>query len=332
MLDRSRLAIIIQIVFGILLIVATIWYVGVNNISQVLLRLYPIFLVYTLIAYFLVNLLFAVRLKLVLKSSGYKLGLGKVLSIQYGGMLASDFTPARSGYFAVPVMLASENVPMTVGLSSILGIQSIEFLIKMMGGILALVYLITMVNLNMDLLILSSFGVGLMLLGAISIFLAMWSRRAVDIFTFFDRFPIINKIVRAIRPKILEFQKEAHKIRSIIVPILILTISSWVVKGLEWYFIGLTLNITQISFIGFFLLHPLITALSFVPITPSGIGFQEGATVGILYLLGIGPEIGIVFALLARILLIIEDMAGIPSLSKAGIKIFEIISKNGKTG
>ena len=207
MLDRSRLAIIIQIVFGILLIVATIWYVGVNNISQVLLRLYPIFLVYTLIAYFLVNLLFAVRLKLVLKSSGYKLGLGKILSIQYGGMLASDFTPARSGYFAVPVMLASENVPMTVGLSSILGIQSIEFLIKMMGGILALVYLITMVNLNMDLLILSSLGVGLMLLGAISIFLAMWSRRAVDIFTFFDRFPIINKIVRAIRPKILEFQK-----------------------------------------------------------------------------------------------------------------------------
>lgn len=330
MSDKSKLALVIQIVLGLLLIATIVWYIGLHDISQVIFGINGIFLIYASIAYFIVNLLFSIRLKHVVKASRYKVSLRKVLPIQYGGMLASDFTPARSGYFVVPVMLTSENVPVTVGLSSILGIQSIEFLIKMIGGILAIVFLISMVNLSMDLFVLSAIGVTLMFIGAVIIFLVMWWKNAVDLIKFFKRFPVINRIVGFITPKILKFQKEARNIRSVIMPILLLTILSWIFKGLEWYFIGLSLNIDQISFLGFFLLHPLITALSFVPITPSGIGFQEGATVGVLYLLGVSPEVGIVFALLARFLLIIQDVVGIPSLSRAGVKIFDFIS-SGKT-
>jgi uncharacterized protein (TIRG00374 family) len=326
MTEKSKLALVIQIVLGLLLIVAIVWYIGLHDISQVIFSINGIFLIYASIAYFIVNLLFSIRLKHVIKASRYKVSLKKVLPIQYGGMLASDFTPARSGYFVVPVMLTSENVPVTVGLSSILGIQSIEFLIKMIGGILAIVYLISMVNLSMNLFVLSVIGVTLMFIGAVIIFLAMWWKNAADILIFFKRFPVINRIVGFITPKIRKFQNEARNIRTVIMPILLLTLLSWIFKGLEWYLIGLSLNIDQISFLGFFLLHPLITALSFVPITPSGIGFQEGATVGVLYLLGVSPEVGIVFALLARFLLIIQDVVGIPSLSRAGVKIFDFIS------
>jgi uncharacterized protein (TIRG00374 family) len=326
MREGSKFALWLQIFLGFLLIAAIIWYVGAHEIGHVLLRLNVMFLIYALIAYFFMNLLFAVRLKMVLRALGQNLGLKKILSIQYGGMLASDFTPARSGYFVVPLMLASDKIPLTVGLSSILGIQSIEFLVKMMGGILALIYLVTMFNLSLDLLIISSVGIGLMLIGAIIIFLAMWWKKAVDLLNVFKKAPFIGRLIITVSRKITEFQMEAYRVKDAIIPITSLTLLSWFVKGLEWYFIGLSLNITQISFTGFFLLHPLITALSFVPITPSGIGFQEGGIAGVFYLLGVKADVSVVFALLARFLLVIEDIAGVPALSRAGVKIFEVVS------
>jgi uncharacterized protein (TIRG00374 family) len=183
-----------------------------------------------------------------------------------------------------------------------------------------------MFNLSLDLLIISSVGIGLMLIGAIIIFLAMWWKKAVDLLNVFKKAPFIGRLIITVSRKITEFQMEAYRVKDAIIPITSLTLLSWFVKGLEWYFIGLSLNITQISFTGFFLLHPLITALSFVPITPSGIGFQEGGIAGVFYLLGVKADVSVVFALLARFLLVIEDIAGVPALSRAGVKIFEVVS------
>jgi len=92
---------------------------------------------------------------------------------------------------------------------------------------------------------------------------------------------------------------------------------SWMLKGFEWYFLGLSIGITNIGWLGFFLLHPLITAFGFVPLTPSGIGFQEGATVGIFLLLGVDIRLALAFAILSRVLLIVEDMIGAPQIAKS---------------
>jgi uncharacterized membrane protein YbhN (UPF0104 family) len=54
-----------------------------------------------------------------------------------------------------------------------------------------------------------------------------------------------------------------------------------------------------------------------VPLTPSGIGFQEGAIVGVLLLLGIDARVALVFAILTRILLIVEDLIGVPLIAKS---------------
>jgi uncharacterized protein (TIRG00374 family) len=330
-MPRNSKIIVSQIVIAIAMLVGIIWYIGVSDVLDVLLNLDIKYLIYASIGYLVMNILFAIRLHFVLKSLGYKVNLSQLLMIQYGGMLASDFTPARSGYFSVPVMLTSERVPLTVGFSTILGIQSVEFLIKMLGGFLALLYLVTMVTLSSSLFVLSVLGVVLMGIGTLIIFLAMWWNKAVDLIKFFERFPFIGKIAKLMSNKILEFQNEGKNIRKVVLPIIVLTCITWIVKGVEWYYIGLAVNITQISFIGYFLLHPLITALSFVPITPSGIGFQEGGIVGIFFLLGVPTDLGIVFALLARFLLVIQDMVGIIPLSRAGVKIYEGLTSISKT-
>jgi hypothetical protein len=70
----------------------------------------------------------------------------------------------------------------------------------------------------------------------------------------------------------------------------------------------LALGIAKIRWLGSFLLHPLTTAFGFVLLTPSGIGFQEGAIVGIFLLLGVDIRLALTFAIPSRGLLLIEDL------------------------
>ena len=67
--------------------------------------------------------------------------------------------------------------------------------------------------------------------------------------------------------------------------IFILTMACWILKGFEWWFLGLALGL-NITWVAYFLIHPLVTALAFVPITPAGAGVQEFGIIGILGLLG----------------------------------------------
>ncbi len=152
---NPKILLIVQSIIGILVIIAVIWYVGAQGLGSTLLSANLTFIGLCLFAYFLMNVLFAIRLVRVLGMMGFEANFWKTLLIQYGGMLASDFTPARSGYFAVPIMLKEEGIPIPAGLSSILGCQSIEFLVKILGGTLAIAYITSQVHLSQELFILS---------------------------------------------------------------------------------------------------------------------------------------------------------------------------------
>jgi uncharacterized membrane protein YbhN (UPF0104 family) len=66
-----------------------------------------------------------------------------------------------------------------------------------------------------------------------------------------------------------------------------------------------------------FLIHPLVTALGFVPITPAGAGFQEFGILGIFTnLIGVAAGRATAFALLSRGLIIFEDLIGVPQIAK----------------
>ncbi|MEM2922032.1 MAG: lysylphosphatidylglycerol synthase transmembrane domain-containing protein [Candidatus Bathyarchaeia archaeon] len=326
MAESPKWALLTQALLGAAIIFGVVWYIGAQNLGRVFASIDFRYLLLSSLAYLGMNALFAVRLRRVLKALGYSAKSHKLLLIQYGGMLASDVTPARSGYFAVPVMLASEKIPITVGLSSILGIQSIEFFVKMLGGSLALIYLLSAVSLGSDVFVVSLMGIALMFVGGVVLAAAVWSRKAARLIEGINKVPLIGRFARILFGKIAEFQQEGARIKSVAADILVLTVLSWFLKAVEWYYIGMALSIDQIPFIGYFLLHPLITALSFVPLTPSGIGFQEGAAIGALFLLGVETNLGLAFALMARIIVTIQDLIGAYAISRTGVKIFEAVS------
>jgi uncharacterized protein (TIRG00374 family) len=301
----------------VVIVGALISYVGLGTLLQVLTRTNPLYLLLAFTAYFLINVLFTIRIIRVLHRQGIKATFWKTILPQYAGMLSSDVTPGRSGYVLTPVYLKNQGIDPSVSLSCVLGIQSIEFLVKVLGGTAALIFLLDYAHLTREVFTLAAVGIGLMLLGAFALGAIIWSPRVGALFRKIATSRFFARFTSRIIGKLDEFGENAMKTRSGIPEIALVSTLCWILKGFEWYFLGLALGITNIGWLGFFLLHPLITAFGFVPLTPSGIGFQEGAIVGIFLLLGVDIRLALAFAVLSRALLILQDLIGVPQIARS---------------
>jgi glycosyltransferase 2 family protein len=349
--SKRALKIAVQVLAMVAIFVALLWYIGttvpadfkpgestilrgIDYLYTTVLTIKIEYLALVFVAYFCINLLFTVRLRRVLAKDNVKTTFGKTLLAQYAGMLTSDVTPGRSGYILTPVYLKDQNVPASKGLSSVLGIQTIEFLVKVAGGVGALIYLVnfvspatwnemfpqTIAGINLGLLI-AGLGIGLMLVGAIVLALFTWSKRAISVFDRIAKSRYLKRFTGGLMGKLEEYKESSHSTRSAIPEIILLTMLCWILKGFEWWFLGLALGI-NLPWIAFFLIHPLVTALAFVPITPAGAGVQEFGIIGILGLLGVAAGPAGVFALMARGLLILQDLVGLPQIIKSTSLIF----------
>jgi len=176
-------------------------------------------------------------------------------------------------------------------------------------------------GINLGLLI-SGLGIALMLIGALLLGAFTWSRRAMSLFNRIANSRFLKRFTGGLMGKLEEYKDSAQKTRRAIPEIALVTVACWILKGCEWYLLGYSLGITQIPWIGYFLIHPLVTALAFVPITPAGVGVQEFGIVGIFTLVGISSAPAGAFALLSRVLLIIEDLIGVPQITRSASGLF----------
>ncbi|MCW4018204.1 MAG: flippase-like domain-containing protein [Candidatus Bathyarchaeota archaeon] len=326
---------LLQVVVMIAIFAALFWYIGVESLYEALLNIKVEYIVLAFLCYFGINLLFTFRLQRVLGKEGIKTSFGKTLLAQYAGMLTSDVTPGRSGYILTPLYLRDQNVPTSKSLSGILSIQTIEFLAKVAGGIGAVFFLIQVVPAEnwqqfqaatgIDGLLLAGIGISLMLTGAILLAAITWSQRALNLFNRVANWRFLKRFAGGLVGKLEEFRESSQKNSKAIPEVIVLTLACWVLKGFEWYFLALALGISLglspfLTWLAFFLIHPLVTALGFVPITPAGAGVQEFGIVAILGLLVVDPAMAGAlgaFAVLARGILILQDLIGVPKIVKS---------------
>jgi uncharacterized protein (TIRG00374 family) len=332
---KRILRIVLQVVVMVAIFAGLFWYIGVGSLYEALLDIKLEYLLLAFLMYFGINYFFTVRLRRVLAKGGVKTTFGKTLLAQFAGMLTSDVTPGRSGYILTPVYLQDQNVPTSKSLSAILGIQTIEFLIKVAGGIGAVIFLVNFVTptswqqfqdaTGINGLVVAVLGIALMLVGALILAAITWSERALRLFHRVATWRFFKRFTGGLVDKLDEFRECSKKNSRAIPEITALTIVCWLLKGFEWYFLGIALGITfglsaPLTWLAFFLIHPLVTALAFVPITPAGAGVQEFGIVGILGLLVTNPALtGAIgaFAIVARGMLIIQDLVGVPQIVKS---------------
>ena len=92
--------------------------------------------------------------------------------------------------------------------------------------------------------------------------------------------------------------------------LLLLTILAWVLTGFRWVFIGYAFGL-DLPIIAYLLLQPLITLVSFIPITIGGLGLLEGGVVKALNLLGVSEGKALAFVLGDRVAVVAAEAAGI---------------------
>ena len=255
----------------------------VNVISSIKIQ----YLSLAITSYFLMTSIMAYRLYHILEKMGEKVKFFDIFMAHSFGMLSSDIGFGKIGYLStVPVMANNSNVKSDRGLSTILGIQSLELIVKG-GAAVASFALITFFS-NISLIFLTPVLISagsiviLGILGIIFLFYKPFWLEDVPVFGdvagYFNKYPLFKSSF------------------SFIVGV---SLVCWFIHGVEWYFLGQTLSLL-LPFTVFLALHPILTLSKFIPLTPGSFGVFDLTVIWGLGLFGIKPELAFVFALLDR--------------------------------
>jgi uncharacterized protein (TIRG00374 family) len=313
----KKLHLFIQIIIGISIIAFILNKLNLNEVSLVLKRTNMIYFVMACLSYLLLNLVLASRLSYLLKKMGHEIKFKSVFLSHMGGMIIGDITPGRSGYFLTPSILKKKaGIPITEGMACIFAPQAIEFMLKVAGAIAAIIYLNFSLNIEQNFIFYSGIGSAFLLIVGILMLMISWHNEKATS-KFLGKIPFFKKFAE----NLSSFKDRSILIKDSLNFILIIYMIGWISAALQWYFLGKAIGI-NISFFAFFLLHPLITILMFVPLSPAGLGLMEGGIILVFSFFGISPSMGLAFSVLVRVSILIVDIIGLKTVITATRKYY----------
>jgi uncharacterized protein (TIRG00374 family) len=308
----KKLRIFLQIIIGISIIAFIFNKLDLKEVMAVLGKTDFTYFILACISYLLLNLTNAFRLSYLLKKIGQKTKYITVFLSHMGGMIVGDITPGRSGYFLTPPILKkTSGIPITDGMACIFAPQGIEFILKVGGAAAALVYISSFLNVSRNFIISSMIGAILLLTVGIFMLLLSWHEEKMSS-RLLSKVPFLNNFV----VNLSFFKDRSILIKKSLDKILILYMIGWFFAALQWYFLSKAIGI-EIPFFAIFLLHPLITILMFVPISPAGLGLMEGGVILVFKFFGILPADAMAFSILVRINILFVDLIGLKTVMKA---------------
>ena len=296
-MQQSRILNGIQGAVGVailLLLFTTIdYHLALSLLMQVDVR----FLLLAGFCYFLNNLLMAYRLKKLLMTMGENIRLRLAFYSHMAGMLLSDFTPGRSGYLYVALSLNKRDVPLDKGVATITSTYLYDLTFKLIIAILGAYFIYSFVFADRV-----GFAIIIMLLliaGVIAGYLIVMKPT--------DRVKALFQKRRLLQ-NVLQFGEQSRSIQKYAPFILSVSFAGWMLRGLQWYLIVLSMHQSFLTPLDALLLNPLLTLLSLIPLTPAGWGIQETGIVIVFAAMGISTTIATSFALLTRLVEIAVDL------------------------
>ena len=246
----------------------------------------------------------------------------------FGGQLLSDITPAKSGYFATPVLLNQlDSVPYEKGLMSVMSVGAINFFIKAAFSTTALVYFINRIQIDTTMTNAMLIGITILLVGGIGLTLLVWTNCFSNLLLKLAKIPLMGKIIKKLCEIRTMFAKDKAGIRKSAKIIILSVIGSVAFSGISLFILAQSMGLTQPTFPDLLLMGPLTAVFMYVPVTFAGLGLQEAAYMFLLTNIGAPIEIALPFALLIRVLAITTDLIGLPPLIKTSTGLFNKIKK-----
>ncbi len=251
--------------------------------------------------YFLNDVVAAISLKIITST---KISIKDALISHMCGMLYSNATPGRVGYYYTSLSIAKKTKTSKSGNIGILTLfQGINFLMKVILCLLAVVYFSSYIidERSQRYLLIASV---LPIIGVILIILALYTNISNRIIC---KIPVLNKSIEYIH----RMQETVRAVKADkIMKLIILALFGWVFMSAQWYFLAASIGL-DISYLTTLMLQPLISTVMFVPISPSGLGLAEGGTALLFNAIGLTAANGVAFMLLVRINSIMVDLFGI---------------------
>ena len=268
-----------------------------------------------ILTYFCTMLLMSWRIKFILGRLGSKVAFAKAFMANCAGLLASDFTPARAGYFATPFVLEkSSRVPLNRGMAAIVSPQIVEFFLKAVGAACAIMLIFNSLQLAQATIYLW-LGVGVMLAFCAALAALLFVPQALAAARRLSFLPFVEECCGFVA----SLQKHRNGVGGAFPVIIAISVAVFFLKGLEWYFFGAALGVGFSAgihpFLVFCVLQPLITVFQFVPFpTVAGLGLSEGGAVASMVLLGVPAEMAVAYSLLVRGATTLADCLGVREL------------------
>jgi uncharacterized protein (TIRG00374 family) len=313
-------ALVAELVLSLIIIGLLLNYAGIGQVAQAIASIRLEWLALALVFFFGVHFAMAWRISMILSNLGARRPYKDVLMSHFAGMLASDFTPARSGYFTTAFALErNHKVQLEKAMISILGPQMLDFTLKVVTGTVAVWYLVSFYlpkESNTGAFIFAGVVAigGMITLGL----LIMFSRTFAGFLSFVRMFPFGDRA----HDLLLKMQDNSHAVKTLLPQLLALLLVTWAFKALSWWAMAEALGISPgVSFplvVFFAFLQPLTTMLEFVPTpTLAGMGVSEAGSSAVLVLFGVPLGAAVTYAVLIRFFSIAMDSLGAREAVKA---------------
>ena len=316
-MKRDKLMLLVNGLVSIIIVAAIVYLVGFEQMIDELRNIDLFMLFLSILFLFFLDLVMSLRIDVLLKGMGINLGYPDILKSHFVGMLAADFTPARSGYFATAANLRyNYDVPSEKAMLSIFGPQIFDFALKLIVGTMGIFY-IAYYFLKLDEWWMLSIGIIVMIGIIATMLLTLFSKKFIRLFSFAEKIPVIHKFYAMV----CRMQEHAHVVHKKTKEIIVLMLIAWFFKATSWYFaakaIGITVDTPFPEIIFYFFLQPLLTMLEFIPTaTIAGLGLSEGAATLVFPLFGVTAAKAITFALVVRFKTTLLHLIAVPEALK----------------
>ena len=326
---KKKIFLIANILISLALVALILNLVGIDEVLKSFANIDLLFLAMSMLFLLIMDLIMAFRIRLLLNHSGQRASFLDILKSHMVGMLAADFTPARSGYFATAGILRYKyGISSEKAMVAIMGPQIYDFALKLVVGTLGILYILhTFISAEDGWVIILGSLLMLPMMG--TMILLLFSKRFLGLFAFMERIPLLSRAYLLFR----RMQGNSHVVIDKTPHLIALMLCSWTAKAISWYFaakaVGITISADFPELLFYFFLQPLITMLEFMPSpTIAGLGLSEGGAALVLSLFGISGATAATFALLVRFKTTFVHLPAIPEAIEALHKGAKPLSRN----
>ena len=328
-LPFKRIAILaVQIVVSILVLYFLFSGIRFEETVRVLASVDLVLVVGSCFFFIMSSIAIGLALHVTLQSAGTSLPKLTSISASFGGQLLSDVTPAKSGYFATSVLLKEmKGVPMEKGLMSVMSMGAVNFFVKALISIIALIYFLNRFAMDATMTNALIFGITLLLIGGVGLTVLVWTNYLPNFVRRLSQLPLVGSLFKKLEWITEIFEKDQSLLKSSIKSNILLVLASVFISTIALYLLSHAVGMEQPLFQDLLFMGPLTAVFMYVPVTFAGLGIQEAAYVFLLTNIGAPYESALAFALLVRILFIATDLFGLPALVKTGTGLVSIFDR-----